>query len=269
MNRIDRLFAKLRKERKKAFIVYITAGYPSLMATEKLISGLEKSGVDLIELGIPFSDPLADGPTIQKASERAISGGANIKSILRIVRSARKKVKLPLVFMTYYNLVSHYGLERFVGESKAAGADGIIIPDLPHEEAKKLIDVSKRQDFATVFLAAPTSTAARLKNISVKSKGFIYYVSLMGVTGAREELAEDIVGNIRRLKRITKKPVCVGFGISRPEQAKRIARLADGVIVGSAVIKIIEKNIGKRDFYKKVSRFVSDLAKAIHGDKEK
>jgi len=265
MNRIDKLFKKLKKERKKAFIVYITAGYPSLRATERLIPELEKSGVDLIELGIPFSDPLADGPTIQKSSAHAISRGANIKSILRIVRSARKKTSLPLVFMTYYNLVSHYGVKRFVRESKSAGADGIIIPDLPPEEAKELIAVSKKAGFATIFLAAPTSTTRRLKDISIKSKGFIYYVSLTGVTGARNKLPQDILGNVRRLKKITKKPVCVGFGVSEPAQAKKIARLADGVIVGSAVIKIIEKNLGKKDLYKKVSGFVKSLAKAVHG----
>ncbi len=266
MNRIDKLFKKLKKERKKAFIVYITAGYPTLRVTERLILELEKSGVDLVELGIPFSDPLADGPTIQRSSEAAISKGANIKSILRIVRSARKKVKLPLVFMTYYNLVSHYGLKKFVRESKASRADGIIVPVLPPEEAKKLMDVTKKEHFATIFLAAPTSTTRRLKNISAKSKGFIYYVSLTGVTGARDRLGQDIVGNVRRLKKITKKPVCVGFGVSGPGQARRIARLADGVIVGSAVIKVIEKNIGKKDLYKRVSGFVRGLAKAIHGE---
>ena len=267
MNRIDKLFKELRKGRKKAFIVYITAGYPTLRATERLISELEKSGVDLIELGIPFSDPLADGPTIQRSSEAAISKGANIKSILRIVRSARKHVKLPLVFMTYYNLVAHYGMKRFVRESKTAGADGIIIPDLPPEEARELIDVSKKEGFATIFLAAPTSTKERLKNIAFKSRGFIYYVSLTGVTGARKNLPQDILSNVRRLKKITKKPVCVGFGVSNPGQARKIAHASDGVIVGSAVIKVIENNIGKKGLYRKVASFVSSLAKAVHGDK--
>lgn len=265
MNRIDALFKKLKKKRKKALIVYIAAGDPSLGTTERLIVELEKNGVDLIELGIPFSDPLADGPTIQKASQRAISRGANVKSVLRMARSARRKAKLPLVFMTYYNLVLHYGLGRFVRDSKSAGIDGIIIPDLPPEEARELIGVSKKARFATIFLAAPTSTRNRLKNIAAKSRGFIYYVSLTGVTGAREKLPQDIIKNVKSLKRITKKPVCVGFGISRPEQARRISRLADGIIVGSAVIKVIEKNIGKKDLCKNVSRFVSALEKAIHG----
>ena len=264
MNRIDALFKGLKKKRKKAFIVYITAGDPNLGTTEKLITGLEKSGVDLVEIGIPFSDPLADGPTIQKASQRALAKGANLKNILKMARSLRKKVKLPLVFMTYYNLVAHYGLSSFVRDSVKAGVDGLIVPDLPPEEASALISAAQKHNFATIFLAAPTSTKDRLKNIAAKSKGFIYYVSLTGVTGARKKLPQDIVKNVKSLKRITKKPVCIGFGISNPEQARKLARLADGVIVGSAVIKIIEKNIGKKDLHKKVSAFVKSLARAIH-----
>ncbi|MGB2706032.1 MAG: tryptophan synthase subunit alpha [Candidatus Omnitrophota bacterium] len=265
MNRIDRLFRDLRKKRKKAFIVYIAAGDPSLGETGKLIIELEKSGVDLVEIGIPFSDPLADGPTIQKASQRALSKGASVKSILRMVHRTRKKVSLPLVFMTYYNPVYHYGLAKFVRDSKSAGVDGVIIPDLPPEEAKEIIGISKKENFATIFLAAPTSTKKRLKDIAARSTGFIYYVSLTGVTGARKKLPRDIIEHVRSLKRITKKPVCVGFGISRPEQARKISRLADGIIVGSAVIKVIEKNIGRKDLRKSVARFVKSLEKAIHG----
>lgn len=263
MNRIDALFSKLKRGRKKAFIVYITAGDPTLGVTAKLIECLEKSGADLVELGIPFSDPLADGPTIQKASQRALSKGANTRSILRMVRSVRKKTELPLVFMTYYNPVARYGIKNFVSDSKKCGVDGVIIPDLPPEEAEELVRAARKKDFATIFLAAPTSTKGRLKKIAEKSTGFIYYVSLTGVTGAREKLPKDIVKNVRLLKKLTKKPVSVGFGISSPEQAKRISRLADGVIVGSAVIKVIEKNAKKKDLYKKVSRFASALRKEI------
>jgi tryptophan synthase alpha chain len=264
MNRIDKLFSKLRKQKKKAFIVYITAGYPSVRATERLIAGLEKSGSDMIELGIPFSDPLADGPTIQRASERALSRGVNIKAILKMVGRARKKVTLPIVFMTYYNLVSHYGIKKFVGDSVRAGADGIIIPDLPPEEADELITESRRKGFAAIFLAAPTSTKKRLKRIAAASRGFIYYVSLTGVTGARARLPGDIIKNVKALKKITKKPVCVGFGISKPSQAKAISRLADGIIVGSAVIKVMERNIGTKEFYRKVAGFVRTLERAVH-----
>jgi len=264
VNRIDALFKSLRKKRRKAFIVYIAAGDPSLGATEKLIHELEKNGVDLIELGIPFSDPLTDGPTIQKASQRALSQGVNIKSILKLVQKVRKKVKLPIVFMTYYNLVLHYGIKKFVTDSKKAGADGIIIPDLPPEEGDLLIKESRRNNFDAVFLAAPTSTKSRLKKVARKANGFIYYVSITGTTGTRKNLPADIAKNIKALKRITKKPICCGFGISNPEQAEKISRFADGIIVGSAVIKIIEKNIGKKCLYKKVADFTSGMEEAVH-----
>jgi tryptophan synthase alpha chain len=264
MNRIDTLFARLKKERRKAFIVYITAGDPDIGTTKRLVGCLAQSGADLVELGIPFSDPLADGLTIQRASQRALAKGANVKAILKAVKEMRKKVQLPIVFMTYYNPVAHYGVKRFVRDAKAAGADGIIVPDLPPEEAQALIAASRKEEFATVFLAAPTSTRARLKRIARDSRGFIYYVSLTGVTGARARLPRDIIKNVKALKRITDKPVCVGFGISQPSQAKRIARLADGIIVGSAVIRVIEKNKGKSGLYGKVARFVKALERAVH-----
>ena len=236
MNRIDNLFKTLREQRKKAFIVYITAGYPSLDATEKLIVTLARSGVDLIEIGIPFSDPLADGPTIQKSSYQALLKGARVKSILRTVKKARAKTTIPFVFMTYYNPVLHYGARNFVRDSKAAGVDGVIIPDLPPEEAGSVISSARKKDFSTIFLAAPTSTKERLVSIAKASSGFIYYVSLTGVTGVRKRLPADIVDNVKRLKRNSKKPVCVGFGVSTPVQARRVSRLADGVIVGSALV---------------------------------
>jgi len=265
MNRIEKKFEELKKNRKKAFIVYITAGDPDLKTTYKIITELEKNGVDIIELGIPFSDPLADGPTIQAASERALSRGVNIASILKLVRSVRPRVRTPFVFMTYYNPVFQYGLERFINDSKKAGIDGVIIPDLPTEESGDIVKHARKVDFSVIFLAAPTSTNARLKEISRKSQGFIYYVSLTGVTGARKALSQDIFNNVKRLKQMTKKPVCVGFGVSNPAQAKKIALVADGVISGSALIKIIENNIGKNDLVKKVGQFAHSLSKAIKG----
>ena len=265
MNRIDKLFRKLKEEKKKALIVYITAGDPDIRATKKLILELEKSGADLVEIGIPFSDPLADGPTIQKASQRALLKGVTVKSILNAARLARKETDIPIVFMTYYNPVMRYGFEKFVRDSRSAGVDGIIVPDMPPEESNELVRVSAGEEFSTIFLAAPTSTRKRLKKIAEKSKGFIYYVSLTGVTGARKKLPPDVIRHVRELKRLTAKPVCVGFGVSCPKQAKKMTRLADGVIVGSAIIRIIEANIGKRDMYGKVSKFVAGLAKAVHG----
>ena len=219
----------------------------------------------MIEFGIPFSDPLADGPTIQAASKRALSKGVHVKSILNLTKSLRDKVSIPFVFMTYYNLVYQYGLKKFIDDSKKAGVDGIIIPDLPTEESSELIRDSRKRKFSLIFLAAPTSTNERLKEIAHKSTGFIYYVSLTGVTGARKKLAKDIFVNVKKIKHFTKKPVCVGFGVSNPTQAKRIASIADGIIVGSAVIKIIEKNIGKPGLVKKVGRFAASMARGIKG----
>ena len=264
MNRIDMLFRGLKRKRRKAFIVYIAAGDPSLSATERLVRDLEKNGADLVELGIPFSDPLADGPTIQRASQRALSKGVRARGILRMVRRLRKSVSVPIVFMTYYNPVMQYGIKRFVRDSKSAGVDGIIVPDLPPEEAGELLSESRRKDFSLIFLAAPTSTGERLREIVAKTRGFVYYVSLTGTTGARKKLPGDITRNVAALKRLTAKPVCVGFGISNPEQAKSVARFADGIIVGSAVIKVIEKNLGKHDLHKKVTNFVKTLERAIH-----
>ncbi len=263
MNRIEKKFKELEKSGQKAFIVYIMAGDPDLGTTSRLVIELASRGVDMIEFGIPFSDPLADGPTIQAASERALSKGAHVKSILNLTKSLRDKVSIPFVFMTYYNLVYQYGLGKFIDDSKKAGVDGIIIPDLPTEESGELIRDSKKRGFSVIFLAAPTSTNKRLRKIAHKSTGFIYYVSLTGVTGTRKKLAKDIFANVKKIKRFTKKPVCVGFGVSNPVQAKRISSFADGIIVGSAIIKIIEKNIGKRDLVKKVGRFAASIARGI------
>lgn len=263
MNLLEKKFKELKKNKKKAFIVYITAGDPDLNTTSRLILELEKSGVDIVELGIPFSDPLADGPTIQAASQRALSKGVNIRSILNLVKSLRGRVGIPLVFMTYYNPIYKYGIENFIADSKKSGIDGVIIPDLPEEESEDLIKQSRKRDFSVIFLAAPTSTKERLKKIAQKSKGFIYYVSLTGVTGARRGLSKDIFANVKKIKQFTDKPVCVGFGVSSPSQARRISSIADGVIVGSAIIKIIEKNIGKSSLVRDVSRFADSIGRAI------
>jgi len=261
MNRIDKKFKELKKKRKKAFIAFIMAGDPTLGITEKLIFELEEQGVDIVELGIPFSDPLADGPTIQRSSERALKKKINIDSVFKLVRNVRLRTVLPIVFLTYYNLIYHYGLERFVRNAKAGGVDGVVIPDLPPEESGRLRRIARRRNFSIIHLLAPTSSRKRIKMIADASTGFIYYVSLTGTTGARKKLPQELSGSLRRIKRMTKKPVCVGFGISRPGQVRSISRLADGVIVGSAIIKVIEKNINKKGLVKKVGRFVKSLDK--------
>lgn len=263
MNRIERVFKELKKNREKAFIAYITAGDPSLAETEKLVLALDKAGVDIVELGVPFSDPLADGPTIQRASQRSLKKGTNIGAIIKLVKSIRKKSEIPLALMSYYNPVYRYGLKRFVKKTKNAGVDGVIVPDLPPEEAGSLVRLSRNSGYCCIFLLAPTSTSDRIRLAAGMSTGFIYYVSLTGVTGARDRLPADIVSHVRKIKRVSKKPVCVGFGVSSERQAKSISRIANGIIVGSAIIRVIEKNLGGPDLTKKVSNFVSGLVKAV------
>jgi len=259
MNRIDKKFKELKQRRKKAFLAFIMAGDPSLSTTRKLIFELERQGTDIIELGVPFSDPLADGPTIQRSSERALKNRVNINSVCSLVRKARSRTDIPIVFLMYYNLINHYGLKRFVQRARAAGVDGVIVPDLPPEESNELRRIAKKRNFAIIHLLAPTSSTKRIKMVAEASSGFIYYVSLTGTTGARENLPKEIFSSLRKIKRLTKKPISVGFGISRPEQVRSISRLADGIIVGSAIIKVIERNIGKNDLVKKVGRFVRKL----------
>jgi tryptophan synthase alpha chain len=261
MNRVDIKFRQLKKQKRKAFIAYITAGDPNLNTTARLVPALEKAGVDMIELGIPFSDPLADGPTIQAASERALKVDTTLRKTFAVVARLRNKVSIPIVFMTYYNPVLRYGLGSFFDSCKSAGVDGVIIPDLPCEEAKELVRLGRKKGIATIFLAAPTSTAASIKAIAKNSSGFIYYVSLTGVTGARSRLASDIASNVRRIKAVTDKPVAVGFGISTSSQARQLAKTADGVIVGSAIVKIIGE---KKNIILRVSKFARSLSKAIH-----
>ena len=263
MNRIDRTFTDLKRKRKKAFIAFITAGDPSLKVTEQLVYALEGAGVDIIELGVPFSDPLADGPTIQAASERALKHHVNLNQILHLVARLRRKTQIPLALMTYYNPVFHFGEKRFVKNARRAGVDGVIIPDLPLEEGRNLIQLSRKENLATVFFLSPTTTKARMRKIIQASSGFIYFVSLTGVTGARKSLPADLAKSLKLAKRMSKKPICVGFGISTPQQVKSLARLADGVIVGSAIINEIKRSRGSA---KKVQSFVRRLTVQCHSE---
>ncbi|MFH1552147.1 MAG: tryptophan synthase subunit alpha [Candidatus Omnitrophota bacterium] len=266
MNRINETFKRLKAEGKKAFIPYVAAGDPDMATSRRIVSALADAGADIIELGIPFSDPLADGPTIQKAIQRSLEAGCTVKKVFNMVRQLRRSVQTPLVFMTYYNIVFNYGAARFIKDAQASGADGIIVPDLPMEESKELTDTADKEDFCVILLSAPTTPRGRFKKISGRSRGFIYYVSLTGVTGARKEFSARLKSDLKMLKKITTKPVCVGFGISGPAQAKDIASCCDGVIVGSAIIKLVEKNLeSKNVLVSKVKTFASSLAKAIHG----
>jgi len=259
INRIDLKFSKLQENHKKAFIAYIMSGDPSIRITKKLIIELEKNGTDIIELGVPFSDPLADGPTIQKASIRGLKNKVTLPLVFNLVRDIREKTDIPIVLMLYYNLVFNYGINNFVKDAVVSGIDGAIIPDLPVEESKDIRDIAARYNFAIIHLLAPTSTPERIKKIVAASTGFLYYVSLTGTTGTREKLPEDLIKNLKRIKKMTYLPLCVGFGISKKSQVREIQKYADGVIVGSAIVKIIERNIDSKDIVKKVAAFVKRL----------
>lgn len=259
MSRIEKKFEELWKKKEKALITYIMAGDPSLQDTEKLIIELEKAGADLIEIGIPFSDPLADGPTIQKSAARALEHRVSLRDAIELVKRIRKVSQIPLICMSYYNPIFKYGEERFVKDAVKAGFDGVIVPDLPPEEAGDLITYSRAAGLDTIFLLAPTSDKDRIKSVCKSSTGFIYYVSLTGVTGEREAVSKDIGKMVNKIKASAKLPVAVGFGISKPEQAREISSLADGVIVGSAIVKVVEGNIGKPAMANKVYDFVQSL----------
>lgn len=259
MNRLDRKFEELKQQKKKAFIAFITAGDPSLRVTEELVCSFARSNVDIVELGVPFSDPLADGPTIQDASQRALAKGVTLKKILNTVKKIRTKTDIPICLMTYYNPVFHYGEKKFVEDAKKCGVDGLIIPDLPHQEAKVLIQAARKHDVSTIMFLTPTTTKKRMKEVVDVATGFVYYVSLTGVTGIRKSLPSDIAGHIKAARKVSKKPICVGFGISNAAQVKAMSRIADGVIVGSAIVKEINRNAGKKDIVKKVSSFVKKL----------
>ena len=255
MNRIDKKFIELKKKNKKAFIVFITAGYPNLAATAKLVLELQDQGADIIELGVPFSDPLADGPVIQAASEYSLKKGTNLVKILDLVKKLRIHTDLPICLMTYYNPVFCFGDRHFVDQAIAAGVDGVIVPDLPPEEAKEFTRYANNKGLANICFLAPTSSLARIKTISKVAKGFIYYVSLTGVTGSRKTMAADLKTNLAKIKRVTRKPVCVGFGISNAAQARRASKIADGVIIGSAIVNKIRENITRRDLVRRVGNF--------------
>jgi len=256
MNRIDKKFIELKKKGKKAFIAFITAGYPNLAVTSRLVLELEKRGVDIIELGVPFSDPLADGPVIQEASIYSLKKKTNLIKILNLVKNLRKHTNLPICLMSYYNPIFCLGDKNFVNKAVAAGVDGVIIPDLPPEEAKEFILYANKKGLANICFLAPTSSEARIKSISKIAKGFIYYVSLTGVTGSRNSLAADLKSNLAKIKKVARIPVCAGFGISDADQLKQVQKICDGGIVGSAIVNKIRENITRGDLVKRVGNFV-------------
>ncbi len=264
MNRIEAKFRELRASGKKAFIAFITAGFPDPETTKKLILELEASGADMIELGIPFSDPVADGTVIQEASQWALERNkVNLSGVLKLVRDIRKKTEIPICFMSYYNPVFIFGQEKFLRQAKACGVDGLIIPDLPFEEARSLARASRSSGVDLINFIACNTSPERMRSIVRISRGFIYYISLAGTTGARQTLPADLASHILRVKKLGDQPVCVGFGVSTPKQVRSVAKVADGVIVGSAIVKKIQENIGKKDLAQRVGKFVRRLTRGL------
>ncbi len=262
MNRIAKKFATLKKNNKKALIVYMTAGDPSLQKNKESIFEFEKNGVDLIELGVPFSDPLADGPVIQEASNRSLARKTNLIKILALVKETRKKSQIPILLMSYLNPILQYGYERFAKDAKNAGVDGVIVPDLPPEEGAEIAPTLKRAGLDLVYLLAPTSTPERTRRVAKASRGFIYFVSITGVTGSATPVETLLRAKLKEIKKSATLPVCVGFGISTPAQAKAAAKSADGVIVGSAIVKALATH-PKLSASQFAARFIKPFAKAL------
>jgi tryptophan synthase alpha chain len=262
MSRIGLRFAELEQAGKKALITFITAGDPDLSVTEEMILRLEQSGADLIELGVPFSDPMADGPTIQLASERALASGTTLPKILSMVKSVRSRTQVPLILMGYYNPIFTYGIERFVADASAAGVDGVLVVDLPPEEAGEFKKAASSLGLDIIFLLTPTSDAARIATVSRMGSGFIYYVSVTGVTGTRGEIAPSVITEASMIKKQLSLPMVVGFGISDPVQAGRVASVADGVVVGSAIVKLFETHQGI-ELEQQLCAFVSSLKNGL------
>jgi tryptophan synthase alpha chain len=244
---------------RKALVAYVTAGYPSMAATLEVVPRLAELGCDIVEMGIPFSDPLADGATIQKASYESLKNGTTPEACLEMAAEVHRKTPAPLVFMTYYNPVFSYGVSKFAAGCAAAGVSGLIVPDLPPEESTALDEATLKHGIDLIDLLAPTSTPERVALVAAHSRGFIYLVSVTGVTGARRELSPDLEPFVRRVRAVARQPLCVGFGISTPEQARQVGSMADGVIVGSRLVQLMEAP----DWQDGVCSFVTSLRRAL------
>lgn len=266
-NRIDRKFRELKARGQKAFVAYITVGDPSPEKTPDLVWALERAGADIVELGVPFSDPLADGVVNQLSAQRALEAGTTPLVLMDVLRAIRKQSQIPIVLYTYFNLVYAYGIERFCLHAFQAGADGLLVLDLPPEESQGDNSVGSRLgdgSLRRICLVAPTSPAERITKIVQKATGFVYYVSREGVTGMQEHVATSISSRIDMLRKQTSLPICVGFGISTPEQARTVAQQADGAVVGSALVNRIAEWGKDKDLPKKLEDFAKPIAQAIH-----
>lgn len=262
-NRISSKFAYLKEKGEKGLITFITAGDPNLDATKEIVLALEKSGADIIELGVPYSDPVADGPVIQLASQRALSAGTNLKKIFQTVRELREKTQIPVLLMTYFNPLLRYGLEKVAADAHASGVDGFIVPDLPFEEKSIFTNELKKHNLFLIPLVAPTSGFDRIKQITEDTKGFIYCVSLTGVTGVREGVPQNLREFMGHVCEVTNAPLAVGFGVSNPEQVSVISQYCDAVIVGSALVKTISEKNNSNELIEAVSQLTKKLKQPL------
>jgi tryptophan synthase alpha chain len=261
-NRIDRRFAQLRADREVGLIPFLTAGDPDLGVTRQLVEAACRAGADLIELGMPFSDPTADGPAIQRSSARAIARGVSLPAILELVSEVRKSSEVPIVLFGYYNPIFHYGVDRFAADAAAAGVDGVLVVDLPPEEADELYRPATAAGLRMVFLLAPTSDSERVRIVMKKAGGFVYFVSMTGVTGSKKIETAEVGALVQRLRQDCQLPIGVGFGITTPDDAAAVAAFADAVVVGSAIVRMVEERAQEPDLVERVEQFIGRLKDA-------
>ena len=259
MSRIQQTFASLKRAGRGGFIPFITAGDPDIATTELLLIELAAAGADIIELGVPFSDPVADGETIQRASERALRNGVTLRDALACVRHAKQHIDVPIVLFSYFNPLLSFGRDRLANEAKEAGVDAVLVTDLIPEEAQPWIDVLVQRDLDPIFLVAPTTSDKRLKEIARQSRGFVYAVSRAGVTGARDQMTDDAEALVKRVRSVSDLPVAVGFGISTPGQIRQVWQFAEAAVIGSAIVRKIEKLTGSADMVDRIGEFARSL----------
>jgi tryptophan synthase alpha chain len=264
MNRIVEKFARLKQSGQKGFIVYIGAGDPNLSATRELALAFDRAGVDILELGVPFSDPLADGLVNQLAAQRGLGSGTTPPKVLKTVAEIRKHSQIPIILYLYFNLIHRVGLEQFINAAAKAGVDGLLVLDLPPEESDNYESLTRQAGLCHIYLVAPTTPENRIEFIVKRGSGFIYYISREGVTGMQKQVASNLAQQIAKIRSHTKLPIAVGFGISTPEQAKTVASVADAVVVGSTVVNQIAEHGKSKDLVKRVSAFVKSLVDAIN-----
>lgn len=263
MERISEKFGALRVSKEKALVVYLTAGDPSLEATKELILALEKAGADILEIGVPFSDPTADGPVIQEAAQRSLKKGTTLAGVLRMIAEARKTTQIPIVLFGYFNPIFSYGAAKFAEDARKASVDGVLVVDLPPEEAPQLRQFTDAAGIDFISLIAPTTDMRRAKKIAAGATGFLYYISITGVTGTAAPKIADIEKDLKKIRKISSLPVAVGFGISHPEQAREIGKLADGVVVGSALVRLIAENSNNAGLLKIIGDYAAGIKRVL------